>query len=133
MSFRKSITIRTSGSRQVQIVTDAVGEVISASRIAEGLCVAFVPHTSAAITINENADPDVQTDLLAAFEAMVPQVGFRHGEGNSDAHLLASLIGCSATVPVAEGRLVLGRWQGLWFVELDGPRERQLEIHVIAG
>lgn len=133
MGYRKTIQIRTTADRQVRVVTREVAEVVTASGIEEGLCSIFVPHTSAAITINENADPDVQTDLLAAFGAIVPPVDFRHGEGNSDAHLLASLIGCSVTVPVVGGRLALGTWQGLWFVELDGPRERRLDIHLVAG
>ncbi len=90
------------------------------------LCHVWVPHTTAAIVVNENADPDVARDLLSAYEAMIPDVRFTHAEGNSDAHLLATLLGCSVTLPVAESRLCLGTWQGVFFVELDGPRQRKV-------
>lgn len=133
MAYRQTISVRTAGQRGITIVTREVEDVVASSGIGDGICVAFVPHTSAAITINENADSDVQTDLLAAFTGIVPKIDFRHAEGNSDAHLLASLLGCSVTIPVAAGSLVLGRWQGIWFVELDGPRERTLDIHVLKG
>ena len=129
MSFRETLQITTTEAREIIDVTAEVQSVVSRSEIPDGLCVVFVPHTSAAVTVNENADPDVQTDLLAAFEAMVPAIRFRHGEGNSDAHLLATLIGCSVTVPIVGGKLSLGTWQGIWFVELDGPRKRKLEVH----
>jgi secondary thiamine-phosphate synthase enzyme len=104
------------------------------SGIREGLCLLFVPHTTAAITINENADPDVVRDLLVTLERLVPRHGdYRHGEGNSDAHLKASLMGFSCQIPVSGGRLALGTWQGIYFCEFDGPRRRQLCIGFIKG
>lgn len=83
------------------------------------------------MTINENADPDVVTDMLAALEAMVPTLAYRHGEGNSPAHVKSSLLGCSLTVPVEQGRLCLGTWQGIYFCEFDGPRTRKVLIQLV--
>ncbi len=94
----------------------------------DGLCHVFVPHTTAAVVINESADPDVARDLVAAYEAMVPSIRFDHAEGNSDAHLMATLLGSSVTVPVEDDRLCLGTWQGIFFVELDGPRLRKVRV-----
>lgn len=125
-----TITIET-GRRQIVPVTGKVEDFIASSGISQGLCTISVPHTSAAITVNENADPSVQSDLLRAFEALVPDVRFEHGEGNSDAHLLATLIGTSVTLPIRDGQLHLGRWQGVWFVELDGPRERTVDLQLM--
>ena len=99
---------------------------------ADGLCTIFTPHTTAAITVNENADPDVPADLVRALRAMVPEVRFDHAEGNSDAHLLSAIIGASVTVPVRGGSLALGTWQGIFFVELDGPRSRKVEVHYLS-
>jgi secondary thiamine-phosphate synthase enzyme len=128
----KTIQLRTSAREEIVLVTDQVG--VALGELApggEGICTIVTPHTTAALTINEDADPDVRTDLLAAFKALVPRnVRFRHGEGNSDAHFLCSLIGVTLQVPFRDGRLLLGRWQGIWFVELDGPRTRDLTIHV---
>lgn len=94
----------------------------------EGLCVLYVQHTTAGLTINENADPDVQRDMLLALRKLVPQhgMGFRHGEENSDAHIKASLFGSSLTVPFQDGKLLLGRWQGIFLCEFDGGRERSV-------
>jgi secondary thiamine-phosphate synthase enzyme len=91
---------------------------------------AFVPHTTAGITINENADPDVKADVLRKLDALVPKAEpyYRHGEGNSDSHLKAVVTGTSVTIFVDRGRLVLGQWQGVWFCEYDGPRQRQLHL-----
>jgi len=96
----------------------------------EGICHVYVPHTTAAVVINEHADPDVARDLIAAYEAMVPDVHFAHAEGNSDAHLMTTLLGSSVTVPFEDGRLRLGTWQGIFFVELDGPRSRKVWVNV---
>lgn len=94
----------------------------------EGLCVLFVRHTTAGLTVNENADPDVPRDMLHALRTLLPQhgMGFRHGEGNSDAHIKASLTGASVVVPFDGGQLLLGRWQGIFLCEFDGPREREV-------
>lgn len=112
-------------------ISAQVSRVVCDSGIGDGLCHVFVSHTTAAVTVNENADPDVQRDLIAAFEAMVPQMTFHHAEGNSDAHLLSSLIGESVILPVESGQLRLGTWQGIFFVELDGPRRRKVQVSLI--
>lgn len=121
------IEVRTASHRQMVDITRQVAEVIKGS---EGICHVYVPHTTAAVVINEHADPDVARDLLAAYEAMVPKIRFAHAEGNSDAHLLTTLLGSSVTVPVEDGRLQLGTWQGIFFVELDGPRTRKVSVSV---
>jgi secondary thiamine-phosphate synthase enzyme len=100
----------------------------------EGLCQVFVPHTTAGIVVNENADPDVCADMLAWLERTVPDnEDYRHAEGNSPAHLKATLVGQSATIPVERGRLALGTWQGLFLAEFDGPRERTIVVSVVPG
>lgn len=96
----------------------------------DGICTIVVPHTTCAISVNENADPDVPADLTRALRAMIPNVRFDHGEGNSDAHLLSMIIGASLTWPYRDGKLVMGTWQGVYFVELDGPRERSVSVYV---
>ncbi|MDR3565522.1 MAG: secondary thiamine-phosphate synthase enzyme YjbQ [Negativicutes bacterium] len=108
-------------TRDVQAALQAVGA-------QEGLCQVFVPHTTAGITINENADPDVVTDMLAGLDKMVPLLPYRHAEGNSPAHIKASLLGASVLVPVGNGRLVLGTWQGIYLCEFDGPRRRKVWV-----
>ena len=120
------IEVRTTSHRQMVNITSRVAAAIEGS--GGGLCHVFVPHTTAAVVINESADPDVARDLVAAYEAMVPSIPFAHSEGNSDAHLMATLLGSSVTVPVEDGRLCLGTWQGIFFVELDGPRLRKVRV-----
>jgi secondary thiamine-phosphate synthase enzyme len=122
--------VRTSEREQILIVTDQVNEALSGLTTGDGICTIVVPHTTCAISVNENADPDVPADLTRALRAMIPNVKFRHGEGNSDAHLLSMLIGASLSWPYRNGRLVLGTWQGVYFVELDGPRERKCVVYV---
>lgn len=124
------ITVRTSAKLEMLEVTAEIEQAVRTAGIGEGSCMVFVPHTTAAVVVNENADPDVRRDLLAAYTAMVPDIAFAHTEGNSDAHLLASLLGGSVVLPVTRGRLALGTWQGVFFVELDGPRSRRLWISV---
>jgi secondary thiamine-phosphate synthase enzyme len=100
--------------------------------VSRGLCQVYVPHTTAGVFINENADPDVLTDLLATLERLVPwEQGYRHAEGNAAAHIRATLSGTSQMVPVHGGRLALGRWQGIFLVEFDGPRERLVRVTVV--
>lgn len=122
--------IRTSEREQILIVTAEVNAALAQLTKGDGICTIVVPHTTCAISVNENADPDVPADLTAALRAMIPPVRFRHGEGNSDAHLLSMLIGCSLSWPYRNGKLVLGTWQGIYFVELDGPRERKVTVYV---
>lgn len=100
----------------------------------DGLCLIFVPHTTAAVTINESADPDVATDILAALDRLVPwQAGYRHLEGNAAAHVKSTLVGASQWVAVDGGRPVLGTWQGIFFCEFDGPRSRQVQVRFVAN
>lgn len=129
----KSTTFKvtTHAREEIIIVTREVHAALATLSDGDGLCTIFTPHTTAAITVNENADPDVPSDLVRALRAMVPDIQFDHGEGNSDAHLLSSLIGCSVTLPYRAGKLLLGRWQGIYFVELDGPRAREVSVHVL--
>lgn len=112
-------------------ITASIREVLKESGLRDGIVVVDCPHTTAGMTINENADPDVVRDLLKALEAMVPQIDYQHAEGNSPAHLKASLMGNSVTVPVAHGELALGTWQGIYFCEFDGPRTRRFYVQTI--
>ena len=129
-----TLTVHTTTCCEMIDITDRVAAAVRKVGIQRGLCHLFVPHTTAAVTINENADPDVPRDILAALERSVPFSGpYRHGEGNAAAHVKASLFGASQTVLIAEGRLVLGQWQSLFFCEFDGPRTRQLLVRLTAG
>jgi len=114
-------------------LTDRVRRIVAESGVQRGIVVCYVPHTTAGVTIQENADPDVTRDLAYKLADLVPQHdgGFRHGEGNSDAHIKSSLIGASQTLLVNDGRLVLGTWQAIYFAEFDGPRRRQMHVQVI--
>lgn len=115
-------------------ITAQVKGAVAESGVQSGICVVFCPHTTAGITINENADPDVQTDLLLAYrEAFPDRAAFRHCEGNSAAHAKASAMGSSATVLIEEGRLLLGTWQGIYFCEFDGPRNRTFYVKIMAA
>ena len=108
--------------------------IVGRSRIERGICHVFTPHTTAGVFINENADPDVLQDFLASLDQLVPWVNaYRHAEGNAAAHIKATLVGTSQQVPVRQGGLALGRWQGIFFIEFDGPRDRQVRITVLPG
>jgi secondary thiamine-phosphate synthase enzyme len=122
--------VRTNEREQIVIVTREVNAALGSLTSGDGICTIVVPHTTCAISVNENADPDVPADLVKALREMIPNVNFSHGEGNSDAHLLSMMIGCSLSWPYRNGQLVLGRWQGVYFVELDGPRERKVTVYV---
>jgi secondary thiamine-phosphate synthase enzyme len=126
----RTIDVATRSHRQMVDITARVQEAVAATGQDEGVCLVYVPHTTAAVVINESADPDVARDLLAAYEAMIPDVRFAHAEGNSDAHLLTTLLGESVSIPVTGGRLALGTWQGVFLVELDGPRTRRVRVMV---
>ena len=123
-----------SGKRADAInITDRVQQVVRESGIETGLCQVYVPHTTAGVFINENADPDALSDILQRLEALVPwENGYRHAEGNAAAHIKATLVGSSQSVPVRQGRLALGRWQGIFFADFDGPRERHFRVTVLA-
>jgi len=108
-------------------ITALVGAAISEEKVESGICVVFTPHTTAAVTINENADPDVQYDIIHALEKTIPRnLPYRHSEGNSSAHVKSSLVGASELILVENGRLVLGTWQAIFFCEFDGPRQRKV-------
>jgi secondary thiamine-phosphate synthase enzyme len=128
-----TLTIR-SGKRSDAIeITELVQRVVRGSSVETGLCQVYVPHTTAGVFINENADPDALRDILNTLESLVPwENRYRHAEGNAAAHIKASLVGTSQTVPVRDGRLALGRWQGIYFADFDGPRERQFQVTVLA-
>lgn len=124
----------TTTREQMLDITGRIQQVVDDSRLRSGVCVVFVPHTTAAVTINENADPAVVEDMLSHMAAHVPwQAGYRHLEGNSAAHIKAALFGSSATVIVADGRLQLGTWQSLFLCEFDGPRTRSVWVQCVAG
>ena len=131
------LSVRTTERRQLVEITAKVSEAVRASGVADGAVLVYCPHTTAAITIQENADPDVVHDLLLALENAVPgrptRGAFRHAEGNSDAHVQSSLIGASQLIPLSGGQLVLGTWQGVWLCEFDGPRQREVVVQVLAG
>jgi secondary thiamine-phosphate synthase enzyme len=129
----QKLSLNTKTRVEFQNITGLVQDVVSSSGIRNGLCHIFVPHTTAAITVNEQADPDVVADIIAQLDALVPQRGkYRHTEGNAAAHIKASLLGSSETLMVENGRLCLGTWQGIFFCEFDGPRSRSVLVKVVA-
>jgi secondary thiamine-phosphate synthase enzyme len=123
------INVKTNSRTELIDITSKIEEIISQNPITDGLCFLFVPHTTAAVTINESADPSVKSDILMVLNQMVPwKAGYRHMEGNSPAHVKSSLIGASELIPIENKRLVLGTWQGIFFCEFDGPRQRKLQV-----
>ena len=112
-------------------VSREISRAVKDSHVENGVCVVYVPHTTAGVTINENADPDVARDMLTALSDMVPKLAYRHMEGNSDAHIKAALVGTSETVIIEGGALQLGTWQGIYLCEFDGPRTRKMFIRII--
>ena len=124
----KAVKISTERKIERRDVTGEVARAVEALAIADGFVVVSVPHTTAAVTVGENWDPDVGSDMERALARWVPDVRFDHGEGNSPAHFLSEAIGNARLVPIENGKLRLGRWQGIFFVELDGPRERTLRV-----
>ena len=128
----KEITIQTNTQTQILDITTQVQNAVGESGIAEGLCCVFVPHTTAGVTINENADPSVKHDIIMELNKVIPfNDNYSHLEGNSAAHIKASIIGSSVNVPVKNNNLLLGTWQGICFCEFDGPRTRHLYVKVI--
>lgn len=126
------LSVKTHAQTEMIDVTALVQQQVMDHGIKDGLCVVFVPHTTAAVTINESADPAVSRDILMVLNKIVPwEEAYRHMEGNSPAHLKTSIIGSSETIAVEKGRLVLGTWQGIFFCEFDGPRSRKLDVRLI--
>ena len=125
----KTITIKTSSKESFINITSLIQAELKTYSVQNGICTILIPHTTAGITLNENADHDVISDMLMAFDKLVPSLNFRHMEGNSKAHIKSSLIGCSLNVIIENGSLMLGTWQGIYFCEFDGPRTRKIYIH----
>lgn len=129
----KTIQIRSNVHSEMLDITREVSRVVSESGVKRGFCMVYVPHTTAGVTINENADPDVPRDMLSALEKAVPWQGdYHHSEGNSAAHVKSSLLGHSVLVPVEGGQLVLGTWQAIFFCEFDGPRHRSVHVTTLS-
>ena len=126
------ISLQTKRPVDFYEITKEVQEIITASSVKDGICHVFVPHTTAAVTINERADPDVARDMITSLDTLIPgNYNYHHAEGNSPGHIKASLIGSSQTVFIENGRLLLGTWQGIFFCEFDGPRTRKVFIKII--
>jgi secondary thiamine-phosphate synthase enzyme len=126
-------TLSTNARSEILDITPAISRMVRESGVKAGVCVVYVPHTTAAVTINENADPDVKHDLLKKLATLIPahEAYYQHGEGNSDSHVKTTLVGPSVTLIIDQGRLVLGTWQGVYFCEFDGPRERMYHVKVL--
>ena len=125
------LDVRTGARIDFSEITTQLQKAVTGSGTQQGVCHVFVPHTTAGLTLNENWDPDVRSDLTSALAAMVPELAYRHGEGNSPAHLLSTLVDTSATLLIEEGRLVLGSWQGIYLAEFDGPRRRRVLLKIV--
>ena len=126
------VRVKTSRRTELVDVTTEVQRVVAGSGVASGVCYVYVPHTTAAVMINEHADPDVATDLEGVFDRLVPHAGaYRHSEGNTDSHAKAVMVGASQVIFVERGKLALGTWQGVFFCEFDGPRDRKMWVKVV--
>ena len=128
------IEVRTGSRTQLIDITNMVADELEKTGVTSGFCSVYMPHTTAGLTINENADPDVARDIITGLARLVPVTGdYRHAEGNSDAHIKASLVGFSLMVPIIDGHLALGTWQALYFCEFDGPRNRHVLVGITSG
>jgi len=127
-------TVKTGSGTELIDITSGIQNVVSSSGVATGLCMLYVPHTTAAVTINESADPSVRRDIMMVLNQIVPwDADYKHLEGNSPAHVKATMVGPSELVAVENGRLLLGTWQGIFFCEFDGPRTRKIHVRMIQG
>ena len=130
----KQFNVSTRSRVEFVNIDREVQKIVNESGITDGVCIVFVPHTTAAVTINENADPDVIRDIIKELDKVIPlNDNYSHMEGNSAAHIKSTLVGASETVLIKEGRLVLGTWQSLFFCEFDGPRTRRVDVQVLAS
>lgn len=130
----EKITVRTKSRVELVDITAVIRELAAKSAVDSGICVLFCPHTTAGLTINENADPAVKNDMIAAFSKLIPASGgYTHSEGNSDSHIKSSIFGPSLSIIMEKRQLMLGRWQGVYFCESDGPRSRELWVRFING
>jgi secondary thiamine-phosphate synthase enzyme len=129
----ETITVKSSIREELIDITSQVAKIIRESKIENGSCLIYTPHTTAAITINENADPDVKRDIIKGLDSLkLEQVHFDHSEGNSPAHIKSSLVGCSESLIIDKGSPVLGTWQGIFFCEFDGPRNRKVYVKILS-
>lgn len=127
-----TLSVNTTKKNELKDITGLIIEVIKKNNIVSGTVTIFIPHTTAAVTINENADPDVCLDIINGMNKLIPDnAGFRHNEGNSDAHIKSSLFGPSLTLIIHNGQLLLGTWQGVYFCEFDGPRNRKVYLKIV--
>jgi secondary thiamine-phosphate synthase enzyme len=127
------VSVKTDRRTQLVDVTQEVQRLVTSTKVTSGVCHLYVPHTTAAVTINEHADPDVAADVAGSIDRLVPSNGpYRHAEGNSDAHVKAVLTGTSQSIFIENSKLLLGRWQGIFFCEFDGPRERRLHVKIVS-
>jgi secondary thiamine-phosphate synthase enzyme len=127
-----TLHLKTDRRTQFVDITEKVQGLVAKSGVAEGTCYLYVPHTTAAVTINEHADPDVASDVEGIFDRLVPLRGpYKHSEGNSDSHMKSILVGAMQTIFIEGGKLALGRWQGIFFCEFDGPRDRKLYVKIL--
>ena len=131
----EKISISTKSREEFIDITSQVRQVVNKSGVGEGLCVVYVPHTTAGVTVNENADPSVSRDIIAMLARLVPRddPDYRHAEGNSDSHIKSALVGFSHVIPISNSSLTLGTWQGIFFCEFDGPRHRSALVQVTAA
>jgi secondary thiamine-phosphate synthase enzyme len=129
----QTIKVQSNKREEMIEITSEVENALRESDVKEGICVLFTQHTTCGLTVNENADPDVKSDMLLFLRTLIPQYyeGFKHSEQNSDAHIKSSLVGSSVTIPFADGKLLLGRWQGIYLCEFDGARERKVLLKII--
>ena len=126
------LSVKTSGRTELIDITSQISKLVKKSDVTEGLCMLYVPHTTAAVTINESADPSVKGDILMVLNQVIPwEANYRHLEGNSPAHVKSTLVGASELVAIENGELVLGTWQGLFFCEFDGPRTRKVHVRIL--
>jgi secondary thiamine-phosphate synthase enzyme len=131
-SFTRTVTIKTSRRTELKRVTSEIESLVRESECSNGICYLYVPHTTAGILINEGDDPAVARDMEATLDRLIPHKGdYQHLEGNSDSHIKSAIIGSSETVWIENGRLVLGRWQAVFFAEFDGPRTRELRVKIV--
>ena len=127
----ETVSVQTNSFNELVDITPEVRRIVAGSGVAEGFVMVYCPHTTGAVTINENADPDVKRDVITKLADVIPRHGdYRHGEGNSDAHIKSILTGPSELIPVTGGRMALGTWQGIFFCEYDGPRSRRIHVTV---
>ncbi len=128
------LTVKTQAKTELIDITSKIGQLVHKSSVESGVCILYVPHTTAAVTINESADPSVKSDILMILNQIVPwQANYRHMEGNSPAHIKSTLVGPSEFIAIEHRSLVLGTWQGIFFCEFDGPRSRKLHVRILEG